>query len=100
MSNQKVLIEMGLGDLEETIRKVIREEFTSRATINNKKEEKVITRKQAAGMLGVSLPTLSNLIKEGDIPAYHLGGQIRFIESEVLSSIKLVQTKKYNRGNL
>lgn len=38
----------------------------------------LLTRKQAASLLNISLPTLDKYTREGTIPAVRLGGIIRF----------------------
>lgn len=41
-------------------------------------DDRIITRTEAASWLGVSLPTLMALIRNGEIPASRIGGEWRF----------------------
>jgi excisionase family DNA binding protein len=60
--------------------------------------EKWISRKEAAQFLGVSLPTLGELVKKNVLPAYRMGSKIVFKKSEITSSLKPVQTQKFKRS--
>lgn len=51
-----------------------------------------ITRKEAAKMLGVSLPTIHAWIKSGKITAYRINTRIRFKKSELQDSLKQIKT--------
>jgi len=49
------------------------------------KQEKMLSRKEAAAMIGVSLPTLLSLVRSGTLPAIRLRRKVSFRESDVLS---------------
>jgi len=51
----------------------------------------LIKRKEAAKLLGISLPTLHSLTKHGDIPAYRVGKSIRYIQQELFDNLKKVK---------
>lgn len=53
-------------------------------------ENKILSRKETAKLLKISLPTLHKLVKTKVIVAYRLGRKIYFLENEVLSSLKSV----------
>ena len=46
--------------------------------------QNLLTRKELAAMLKVSLKTVDNLIKEKAIPMYRIGNSVRFDPVEVL----------------
>ena len=46
-------------------------------------------------MLKITKPTLIEWRKQGIIPSYRLGTQVRFIKSEINDAIKSNQTNKY-----
>src|SRR5687767_167384 len=99
MSNQKaIFFELGVGELKEIIKQVIREERQERSPSSPNTSEELITRKEAASYLGVSLPTLSQIVKRGEIPAYRLGGKIMFRQSELVNSLRPVQCQKFRRS--
>ena len=60
-----------------------------------KEEEELITRKETAQLLGISLPTLNEYSKDGIIPAYRIGSRVRYKKNEVLEA--LVSFQKYQR---
>lgn len=57
--------------------------------------DELVTRKQAAVLLGISLPTLHEYCKSGIIPSYRVGSRIRFKKSELLECLKKVKTIKF-----
>ena len=75
--------------LRQTIRIILREERKS-------SEEDLLTRKQAADFLGVSLPTLHSWINKKWLPSYLLGGKRYFKKNEVLDA--LVKSSKISRS--
>ena len=50
-----------------------------------------ISRQDAADILGVSLHTLNAWTKDGKVPAYRIGSRVRYIRSEVESSLKKIK---------
>lgn len=62
-----------------------------------KREDTLITRREAAEVLGISLVTLGNWIKDGTLTAYRIGSRIRFKHYEVteaLNKIKMYGNRK------
>mgnify|MGYP003491221405 CR=1 FL=1 len=53
-----------------------------------------ITRKEAAVILGVSLPTLAKWTLNGIIPAYRISSRIRYKKSEVEESLLKIRSLK------
>jgi len=58
----------------------------------------LLTRKQTANFLGISLVTLDNWTKDGKIQSYTIADHKRFKRDEVLKAIKEVKNLKYKRG--
>ena len=59
----------------------------------------LLTRKETASILGISLPTLHEWTKDSKIPAYRIGTRIRYKRIEVeqsLNQIKGVKKEGYN----
>lgn len=52
-----------------------------------KKNKPIVTRKEAAKMLSVSLTTLKSWTDLGLLKSYKLGGRIYYKENEVLESL-------------
>ncbi|XKX07030.1 helix-turn-helix domain-containing protein [Tenacibaculum maritimum] len=57
------------------------------------KKDKLLTRKQTAELLQISLVTLWNWRKEGIIQAYRIGNKIRYKESEIIEALQTVNAK-------
>jgi excisionase family DNA binding protein len=58
----------------------------------------LITRKQAARTLCISLPTLHDWTKTGKIIAYRIGSRVLYKPTELLSALTQIQTSNV-RGN-
>ena len=56
--------------------------------------EELLTREQAARLLGITLPTLREYTRRGWVDGYRIGTRVRYKRSEVLGSLKLMQTAK------
>ena len=56
-------------------------------------ETNLITRKQAAKMLGISLPTLDGLVKSGDIVAFRIASRVLFKKGDIISSLNKIKTR-------
>lgn len=61
-----------------------------------KQSEELLTRKQAAGILGVTLPTLLDWTRNGVIIGYRIGHRIRYKRSEIENSLIQIRTVKKN----
>jgi hypothetical protein len=57
--------------------------------------EKLLTRKETADKLKVSLVTLNDWTKRGLIQSYIIGGRVLYKESEIEKSLFQVKTVKY-----
>lgn len=49
--------------------------------------DKLISKKEAAEMLGVSVDTIDRLVMAGEIPMYRVSSVVRFWESEVVAYV-------------
>ena len=58
----------------------------------------LLTRKQTAQILGISLVTLNEWTKNGIIPAKRIGGSVRYEKQPVYDSLKDIKTLKYRRA--
>ena len=86
--------------LQSCIRPIIQQELSCMAPaiqVNDKSD--FLSRKQASELLGISLPTLGDYIKKGKVKAYRIGRRVRLKQSEIESSLKLIQTGLPNATN-
>lgn len=91
---------VSLSDLEALITKVIDEKLES-ISIHHAPIDlsKLLTRSEAASMLGVSLPTLDKWTKTGVIKAKQVGTLIRYVCSDVEALLKDLPNIKYSHKN-
>lgn len=58
------------------------------------KETELLTRKEAAKLLGVSLPTILDWTKTGKITGYRIASRIRYKKAEIENSLSQIKTRK------
>ena len=90
MNDSILLQNLDSEGLKSLLKNVIREEL---AGIPAKKEEKYFTRKELAGKLHISLPTLDSAIRQKRIKAVRLGGRVLIRESDLELSEFYVRKK-------
>ena len=61
-------------------------------------QDSYITRKEAAKLLHISLPTLNELTKNGKLIGYRLQGRVLYKRKEVDESLTRIETLRYKRG--
>lgn len=59
-----------------------------------KQETEYLTRKEAAKVLGVSLPTLNEWTKTGLVQGYRIASRVRYIRSEIETSLSKIKTER------
>jgi excisionase family DNA binding protein len=57
-----------------------------------KPETQLLSRKEAAKLLGVSLPTILEWTKTGKITGYRISSRVRYKRSEIESSLSQIKT--------
>lgn len=62
------------------------------------KEIELLTRKETAKLLRVSLPTLHDWTKRGIIKGYRIEGKVYYKKSEIEESLTAIQAHKYSRA--
>ncbi|RYE56582.1 MAG: DNA-binding protein [Sphingobacteriales bacterium] len=53
-----------------------------------------LTRKEAATLLGVSLPTLNEWTKNGTVQGYRIASRVRYKRSELETSLSKIKTRR------
>ena len=56
-------------------------------------ETQLLTRKEAAKLLGVSLPTILDWTKKGKITGYRISSRIRYKRAEIENSLSKIKTR-------
>jgi excisionase family DNA binding protein len=88
-----------LSDFEKVVEKVLHQKLQS--FIPKEKEElTLLSRKQTAKLLCISLPTLHHWTKSGVIKAYRIGNRILYKLQEINSSLNVIETSNKKGGLL
>ena len=98
MKQQEITI-IQKNELLSAMRELLQEEISKITLPAPQSADRLITRKQAAKELGITLPTLDIYTKAypDKLPVYRLGKSIRFKLSEVLAAYERIT--KYSRQN-
>ena len=91
-----ILSNLPVEEIEGIITRAVRDSIYTLAAqqpVDNHSE--LITRKQAAQMLNLSLPTLREYTVRGIVPSYRVGSRVRYKKSEVVNCLTKVQSSKY-----
>ncbi len=93
-----ILFPISIEELETLIRECVKSEFHKIIPPPSEKEEDIIiSRSEAAKLLGVSLSTLAKFCKSGVLISYRIGRGVKLKKAEVLRTLKEVKTIKYSR---
>lgn len=101
MMNEILLNGISFDQLQESIKTIVSAELknaVSELTTKREIEPELITRKETAEILGVSLPTLHEWTKKGVLPAKRIGSRIRYERTAVFDALKSVEPLKYRRA--
>ena len=97
MNNSIILQNLTRQDLIDIFEGVLAEKLNELIPPAVSKTE-YLTRKEVAGLLRISIPTLHELIKTGKLKAYRIGGRVLFNKSEVEDSLEKIESQKYKRS--
>ena len=101
MQNEIILSGITFDELKESFRSIVQNEvqkIVSGLTTAPEPTPELITRKETAVILGISLPTLNEWTKTGVIPAQRIGTRVRYSRANVYASLKDIETLKYRRA--
>lgn len=83
--------------LADLMREVVQTELASLRPQSSTSTDELLTRKEVAEMLSISLPTLHEWTKEGTIKAYRIGRAIRYKHDDVQNALTEIRSIKYKR---
>lgn len=101
MQAQILINGISFDDFQNTIQTIVSNEVQKAVdllTPPKNDSPQLLTRKQTAEILGVSLPTLHEWTKSGVLPAKRIGGSVRYEKHVVEESLKDIKTIKYRRA--
>lgn len=93
---QLIFTQIPIEELKSVISDVVKSELQVglRDYTPNPLPEDLLTRKETANLLGISLPSLHSWTIEGKIPAYRIGTRVRYKRSEVERSLTQIKSLK------
>lgn len=96
-----VLSSIPLEELKNVISDTVRCELSKHLEVKSQspKTVELLTRKEAAQLLGISLPTLLDYTKSGKITGYRLGTRIRYKRVELEQSLTQIKAAKQKGGH-
>lgn len=83
--------------ISEAVSSELSKHFTD-VTLSGQATE-LLTRKEAAKLLSISLPTLLDFTKSGKITGYRIGTRVRYKRSELENSLLQIQSIKSKGGS-
>lgn len=98
MQDQIVLSAIPRTELVTDIAKAVRDMIAAQPTVNPPTPEELLTRVEAAHLLGITLPTLREYTRRGFLEGYRIGTRVRYKRSEVLGSLQQIRTSKTKRA--
>jgi excisionase family DNA binding protein len=90
----QLLISISTEELKIIIKECLSEVIDEKL-LKKEPPDELLSRKEVASLLQISLPTLHKKQREGKIPFYRMGTRILFKKSEVMKSLDAV--RKYKR---
>lgn len=91
-----ILFPIPLEELTKLISETVKKEIEKLPSINSPPlQSEFISRKEAAKILRISLPTLSDYIFRSIIAAYKIGNNVRLKKDEVLNALEKIQVVKF-----
>ena len=95
MENQILIQKATISDLKEMITETM--ERYLRPAVVGSNVSSILTRKEAAKMLNVSLPTLHFWTKEGIVKGTRIGSCVRYRIADIEAALKDMETQKYKQ---
>jgi excisionase family DNA binding protein len=96
MTNELVLSPIPRAELVRDIAQVVREEISAHHAAPAEPEQ-LLTRKDAARLLGITLPTLRAYTRSGLLKGYRIGSRVRYKRSEVINGLAPIRTRNTAR---
>ena len=91
-----VFTQVPIADLQGYIAQTIQRELSAILKADPAPDpDELLTRRKAAGYLGLSLPTLHEYTQRGIVTAYRIGSRVRYRRGELSNALLKVQTAKY-----
>ena len=86
---KQILISLSVAEFKELVKESLMEIFIEQEKDKKPQDDKMLTRRELADLLHVSLPTIQKYQNEGRIKYYRIGSRVLYKKSEVLDSIEV-----------
>jgi len=96
---QILLHNFELSDIKKVVEEVLEKQLKGFST-PKKNELKLLTRKDTAKLLCISLPTLHDWTKTGIVKAHRIGNRVLYKQDEVHQALSQIQTSRTKGGLL
>ena len=93
-----MLSTLELSDIKKVVEEVIENKLKNLNPQPEKEGLKLLSRKDTAKLLCISLPTLHDWTKTGIVKAHRIGNRILYKLEEVNDALDMIQTSKKERG--
>tara|TARA_R110000796_G_scaffold37722_4_gene95341 strand:- start:245854 stop:246156 length:303 start_codon:yes stop_codon:yes gene_type:complete len=93
-----MLSTLELSDIKKVVEEVFENKFKELNPPVKDGGLKLLSRKETAKLLCVSLPTLHDWTKTGIVKAHRIGNRILYKLEEVTDSLNMIQTSKKEKG--
>jgi len=93
-----MLSTLELSDIKKVVEEVIENKLKNLNPQPEKEGLKLLSRKDTAKLLCISLPTLHDWTKSGTVKAHRIGNRILYKLEEVNDALNMIQTSKKERG--
>ncbi len=87
-----------LSDFKRVIEEIVESNISKFSLPKNQNLNILLSRKETAKLLCISLPTLNEWTKTGILKAHRIGNRVLYKEKEVIEALVEVQTLKNGRG--
>ena len=98
MDQPFVLSPVPLTDLVGQIARAVRSEMDAHPQAVQPPKEELLSRVEAAQLLGITLPTLRDYTRRGLVEGYRIGSRVRYKRTEVVGSLQRIRIAKPQRA--
>ncbi len=93
--NDKYILISTKDEFKEFIAETVKEQLVEFFNKGKAPDNRLLSRKEVAKLLGISLPTLHRWTMDGTIKAFRVGRSVRYKMSGVEDALKNIQSIKY-----
>lgn len=94
MENSVLIQNVTVDELFEKIRTTVRDEINNKNLPVEVVEKRLLTRKETATQLRITLPTLNSYTKKGILKGVRIGYRVLYREEDILSAIKELPNRR------